>query len=90
MAKYNILAKRQKGREYIILDMIATKLSEKAFKRIQEQNKSRLGDYVFIKNKDTDFSWWDKVSRKLTPKYLKEAEFECDVWGNVKEVDYSC
>ena len=81
----NILAKGVKGKEYIITDMIATRLNEKQFLKIQQQNLEHLGGYRFIKQEDTDFMWWPRINRKLTPKYIRTASFECDFWGNVTE-----
>ncbi len=85
MSKVNIIAKGVKGKEYIITDMIATRISEKKFKELQKINTEKLGDYRFIENKHTDFSWWARISKKLTPTKISSAYFECDFYGNIRE-----
>ena len=54
----NILVKGVPGKEYIITDMIATRLSEEKFKKLQDINPELLGGYRFTPQKETDFSWW--------------------------------
>lgn len=86
MAKYNLLTKRVTGKEYLISDFIATKLNEKQFKQLQAQNEF-LKEYDFTPYNETDFSWWVRVSKKLTPKKLySNVYFHCDFHGNVTEV----
>lgn len=83
---YNILAKCDKEKSYIILDMIATKLSKTQFEELKSINEALLGDYKFIPYKDTDFSWWYKVNKKLTAsKLYKNCCFDCDFYGNIIE-----
>lgn len=81
---YNIICKRVKGQEYIIHDMIATKLNKKQFEKLQELNKELLGDYYFIPYNETDFSWWGKVTKCLTTKKITSGwAFDCDYFGNI-------
>lgn len=83
MTKYNILAKCLKGQEYIITDMIATKLTKQKFAKLQELNDF-LQDYRFIEYKDTDFTWWDKITKYLTiNKLYKNCNFDIDYYGNI-------
>lgn len=85
MTKYNLLTKRVQGKEYLISDFIATRLNERQFKNIQSQNEF-LNDYVFTPYNETDFAWWPRVTKKLTPKKLYSGVyFECDFYGNVTE-----
>lgn len=85
--KFNLLVKGVKGKEYLIEDFIATKLSEREFKEIQELNMDWFGDYRFVKYEDTDFSWWCRVNKKLTKtRYKKNCHFEIDFNGNVREI----
>lgn len=82
--KYNIIAKRVKGQEYIIYDMIATKLNKKTFQKLQALNPALLGDYYFIDYKDTDFSWWGKITKYLTlSKITSGWMFDCDFYGSI-------
>lgn len=86
MSKYNIVAKRNKERPFIIEDMIATKLTEAVFNKLKELNQERFGDYTFIPYKDTDFSWWVRISKKLTQsKIYSGICFYCDSYGNISE-----
>lgn len=89
--KYNILARQDKARPYIIGDFIATTLSKKTFELVKENNPDLFKDYVFIAYKDTDFSWWASVSKKLFAtksgyKLKKGVYFDCDWYGNVREI----
>lgn len=86
MAAVNIIAKGAPGRPYIITDMIATRMSAKQFKRVQALNPDLLGGYRFIPQAETDFSWWSRVNKKLTPRKIVQAYFECDFSGNVTEI----
>lgn len=88
MNKFNLVVKRVKGQEYLITDMIATKLSKAKFEKLKELNKNLLGEYVFIKYEDTDFSWWDKVTKYLTERRITKAYFDIDFYGNVTKLDY--
>lgn len=82
----NILTKGKPGAEYIIVDMIATRLSKSKFEELQKLNPETLGDYKFVPQSETDFSWWPRISKKLTPKKIVQAYFECDWHGKVVEV----
>lgn len=85
MSKYNLLTKRVSGKEYLISDFIATKLSKKQFEKIKANN-AFLSEYDFTPYKETDFTWWSRVSKKLTAKKLYSGVlFECDFYGNVTE-----
>jgi len=86
MSKYNLLTKRVTGREYLISDFIATRLNEKQFNHLKAQNEF-LKDYDFTPYNETDFSWWSRVTKKLTAKKLySNVYFNCDFHGNVTEV----
>lgn len=82
---WNMLVKRVKGKEYFIHDFMATTLSEKDFEAIKELNPDTLGEYDFIPQAETDFSWWSKVTKKLTKTKIKTAYFDIDFYGNVSE-----
>lgn len=88
--QYNLLVLRDKEHPFIIGGFIATKLSkEQCEHAIQEWD--RLKDYSFIAYKDTDFSWWQSVRKKLTYSAttctfrLRSANFDIDWFGNVIE-----
>jgi hypothetical protein len=86
----NIIAKSVKGKEYLISEMIATRLTDKQWQKIKELNPQLFGDsdsfvWRFIPQKETDFSWWPKISRKLTSTKIKGACFDCDYYGNITE-----
>lgn len=84
--KVNIIAKGAPGREYIITDMMATRLTEAKFKQLQEMNPDLFRDYRFIPQEETDFSWWSRISKKLTArKIYSGVYFHCDFYGNVTE-----
>ena len=83
--KVNIIAKGKAGAEYIITDMIATRLSEEQFNKIKELNRDRFDGYRYIANEDTDFSWWSRITKKLTPTRIVPAEFDIDFYGNITE-----
>lgn len=80
----NIIAKGRPGAEYILTDLIATRLSKSKFEQIQAQNEI-LKDYRYIPQNQTDFSWWPRISKKLTNKKIVQAYFECDFYGNITE-----
>ena len=80
---YNIVAKPHKDCDYIYVDMIATKLSEKQFNRVKELNPSLLGDYVFVPYSQTDFTWWSSIKKYLTQRRLSSAYFSIDYWGRI-------
>ena len=81
----NIIAKCVPGKEYIIKSMMATPLTASQFEKVKELNQERFADYRFIPFKDTDFSWWDKITQKLTKTKIKDACFNCDFNGKVSE-----
>ena len=81
-----MITKGVKGREYILTDIMATSLSEKKFTELQAINAEKLGDYRWVSQKNTDFSWWGKISKKLTATRIKTAYFECDFYGKVTEL----
>lgn len=86
MSKYNLAVKRNKEKSFLIEDMIATKLSESMFNKLKDLNPEKLGDYSFMPYKDTDFSWWLRISKKLTPhKIYSGVRFDCDSYGNISE-----
>lgn len=86
----NVVAKCIKGREYIITEMIATTVSKKKWEEIKELNQSRFGDsdgytWRYIPAKETDFSWWYRITKKLTATKIKETAFD---WVGGKLVEY--
>ena len=84
MAKYNIIAKCVKGAEYLMTEMIATSLTKKQFEKIKELNKEKFADYRFIPYNDTDFSWWHKITKYMTKKYVYSGVcFDYDWFGNI-------
>lgn len=83
MAKYNILVKRDKEHTYLIKDFMATSLSKNKFEKLKEQNKAILGDFDFIPYNETDFMWWNKIEKYLTPTKIVKAYFNIDFYGNV-------
>ena len=88
MAKYNIIAKCVKGQEYLMKDMIATRLSKAKFEKVKELNKELFDDseqytWRFIPYKETDFSWWYRIDKELTSARLKSACFECQYNGDI-------
>ncbi len=89
--KYNILAKQDKKYTFLLSDFIATKINKETFEKIKEHNKNYFEDYVFIPYEETDFSWWQRVNKKLYKakvgyKLKKGVYFECDWYGNVSEI----
>ena len=49
MAKMNIIALGVKGKEYIIKDMMATRLTKKQFEYVQQHTDGRFDDWRFIR-----------------------------------------
>lgn len=84
--KYNMLVKRVPDKPYIIYGFMATTMSKTKFEALKAINPQTLGDYDFIPQSETDFSWWSKVTKKLTPTKIKEAYFDIDYYGNVSEI----
>lgn len=85
MVKYKMLVKRVPGREYLIRDFMATKLSRKKFEALQACNEC-LQEWEMVEPCEVDFSWWGRCFKKLTPAAIRQAEFECDYYGNVEEI----
>lgn len=83
---WNMLVKRVKGKEYIIHDFMATTMNREKFEKLKAINPDTLGEYDFIAQEDTDFSWWDKVEKKLTPTKITRAYFDIDYYGKVTEI----
>lgn len=82
---WNMLVKRVKGKEYLIYDFMATTLNKKDFEAIKKINLDTLGEYDFIPQAETDFSWWSKVTKKLTKTKIVTAYFDIDFYGKVSE-----
>lgn len=83
---WNMLVKRVEDKPYIIYGFMATTMGKEKFEKLKAINPDTLGDYDFIAQKDTDFSWWSKVERKLTPTKIVRAYFDIDYYGNVSEI----
>ena len=87
MAKMNIIALGVKGKEYIIKDMMATRLTKKQFEYVQQHTDGRFDDWRFIPYNDTDFSWWSRIDKKLTQRKIYSGlAFECDIRGDITEL----
>lgn len=89
--QYNLIAKQDKERPYIIGGFIATKLNKKQCETAINLFGDTLKDYVFIPYKETDFSWWQNVRAKLTLsgntfRLKKGVYFDIDWYGNVYEI----
>ena len=86
MAKMNIVALGVPGKEYIIKDMMATRLTKKQFEYIQQHTDGRFDEWRFIPHGGTDFSWWGKIDKKLTQRRIYSGlTFRCDFWGDITE-----
>ena len=83
----NLLVKRKEGAEFIITDMIATRLSKRKFEELKAVNAEKLGEYEFMKASDVDWTWWDnRVFKKLTTKAIYRTSFRYDTAsGKVQE-----
>lgn len=82
--KYNIVAKFDKDKPYIMYEMMATNLNKKDFEKVQKLNMEKLSEYRFIPYNETDFSWWIKISKFLTKrKIYKNTYFKIDYFGNI-------
>ena len=73
----NMLVRRQTGREYIITDFMATSLSRKKFEALQAVNQDKLGDWQWCD--DWDWTWWDRVHKKLTATAIRRADYRFDI-----------
>lgn len=81
----NLLVKRKAGAEFIITDMMATRLSERKFKELQASNKDELGEYEFMSASEVDWTWWDRVFKKLTERAIYRTAFRYNVSNNKVE-----
>lgn len=82
----NLLVKRKAGAEYIITDMMATRLSKRKFEELQARNKDKLGDWDFMSASEVDWTWWDRVFKKLTERAIYRTAFRYDMAsGKVQE-----
>ena len=82
----NLLVKRKEGAEYIITDMMATSLSKNKFNALKEANKDKLDGWVFMPASEVDWTWWDRVFKKLTTRAIYRTSFRYDVAsGKVQE-----
>ena len=80
----NLLVKRVEGAEYIIKDFMATSLSRKKFEALKAINTDILGGWDWCD--DIDWTWWDRVHKKLTPSKIRTADFRYDMsTGQVME-----
>lgn len=75
-----MLVKRVEGAEYIIKDFMATRLSRKKFEELKEANQATLGDWQWCD--DIDWTWWDRVHKKLTTTAIRRADFRYDINTN--------
>lgn len=83
---WNMLVKRVAGKEYLIKDFMATTMSKARFERLREINPDTLGEWEYTPRKETDFTWWDRCLKKLTPTSIRRAEFRIDYYGKVEEL----
>lgn len=82
----NLLVKRKAGAEFIITDMMATRLSERKFEELKAVNAEKLEGWEFVKAGDVDWTWWDRVFKKLTPTAIYRTSFRYDTAsGKVQE-----
>lgn len=84
--KYNMLVKRVPDKPWIIYGFMATTMSKTKFEALKAINPETLGDYYFIPQSETDFSWWSKCFKKLTRTKIVQADFDIDWNGKVTEV----
>lgn len=85
MAQLTLLTKGLKDKPYMISDFMATRLSESEFEKLKEANPELLDGWRYTPRDETDFSWWDRVTKKLTKTKIVKAYFEIDFYGNVTE-----
>lgn len=85
MAQLTLLAKRLKNKPYMISNFMATRLSKSEFEKLKEANPELLDGWEYIPRDETDFSWWDGVTKKLTKTKIVKAYFMIDFYGNVSE-----
>jgi hypothetical protein len=81
----NVIANCCPGHEYLMKDLIATRLTAADFERVKAANPERFKNYRFIPGKEVDFLWWHKIHKKLTKTKIVQAYFDCDYHGNITE-----
>ena len=81
----NLLVKRLAGREYIITDMMATSLNKKAFEELKACNEEKLGEWEFMPASEVDWTWWDRVFKKLTKRAIYRTGFRYNISNNKVE-----
>lgn len=86
----NIIAKCVKGKEYLMGEMIGTHLTQKEWEKVKDANPQLFADtdkvvWRFIPQSETDFSWWDRITKKLTKTKIVQCEFNCDYYGKITE-----
>lgn len=81
----NLLVKRKAGQEFIITDMMATRLSKRKFEELQACNKDKLGDWDFMSASEVDWTWWDRVFKKLTERAIYRTAFRYNISNNKVE-----
>ena len=81
----NLLVKRKAGQEFIITDMMATRLSERKFKELKACNKDTLCEYEFMSASEVDWTWWDRVFKKLTERAIYRTAFRYNISNNKVE-----
>lgn len=79
----HMLVKRVDGAEYLIKDFMATSLSRKKFEALQVVNQEKLGDWQWCD--DVDWTWWDRVHKKLTATAIRRADFRFNINTNKVE-----
>lgn len=78
-----MLVKRDLNKPYIIVDFMVTSLSEAKFNKLKELNKQVLSDYVMVPQNEIDYTWWFKVSKKLTEHKITECYIDFDQNGRM-------
>ena len=81
----NLLVKRLEGREFIITDMMATRLSKRKFEELKACNEDKLGAWEFMPASEVDWTWWDRVFKKLTPSAIYRTSFRYNISTNKVE-----
>lgn len=86
----NIVAKCIKGKEFIITEMIGTRMTKAKWEQVKNANPKLFGDddsytWRYIPQKETSFEWWSRIEKKLTPTKIVRCGFDIDYTGNVTE-----
>lgn len=81
----NLLVKRKAGAEFIITDMVATRLSKRKFEELKAINQEKLGEYEFMPASEVDWTWWDRVFKKLTERAIYRTSFRYNISNNKVE-----